>query len=317
MPVQVHDALLRKRFFASRLSCAYCVWLLSAVAIVLVPFLIAFGAGSFWLKEKLYHEQPDVTFRNELVLLVEGTSATTGPFQLMWTSEAAANELIAADALRAPIVRTASTDANRDGRTDAVTVDVSLPVLAGERVSSATLLAFFDFKMHEPAKLMMDAVVAATASGALPAAGASVVADIAFRQRAPLLVKGGYLAPYVDAPLFDAAAAASVADVTVPAILRRAADRNYTAELRSPVVSWDADVAGVATTFDLHVDLRVPPSLAYATPAASEIFKHGWVQYVAVLAFVWALVRVLRDFLFDQRLVGAHVLSDANARKRL
>lgn len=73
----------------------------------------------------------------------------------------------------------------------------------------------------------------------------------------------------------------------------------------------------MANNFAVHVEMRVPPALVYATPSASEIFKFGWVQYVACLTFVWVIAREIRQFLFEHRLLGATIVSDANARKRL
>lgn len=141
--------------------------------------------AAFWLKEKHYHAQPDVTFKNEMILVVDGTSASTGPFQAMWTTSSTANSLVGS-ALRAPVVRvrgptltqcaaltvgaqllalgthtiprfslthlrclqTSSEDSNRDGATDAVVVDIEVPRNSDETFTNVQLLSFVEVKFH-------------------------------------------------------------------------------------------------------------------------------------------------------------------------
>lgn len=280
---------------------------------MLAPLLIAFGGNSFWMSEKHYHVQPDVTFRNDLVLLLEGTNSAGAGFGVMWTTSNAANDLLG-DSARTPILRSRAEDDNRDGFADEIHLDVSMPLKSGEKVLRAALMAFVDFKLHKQGKLNMDAAVVIDVSNGLAGSGASVVGDLCLHQRSPLLVKGGYLAPYDGAPLFDAAAVSSVEDVLLPTLLNKHNERNFTAVFDAPAPVWHTDLAGAATSFDLKATVRMPPCLVYATPSVSEILKWGWVQYVAMLSFVWLFVRYFRDFLFQQRLVTASVVSDAHVK---
>lgn len=315
MSVEVHDRFLRKRYYADRLSCAYCSWAVSCVVLVVAPLLLAFGSYGFWLKEKMYHEQPEVTFRNEMVVVLEGTSSGE-PFQAMWTTSAAANDLVGA-ALRAPFVKSRSIDDNRDGFADSVDITVSMPLQSGESINRFQMVALFDYKLHNQGKLIMDAAALIEASNSVAGSGATIVGDIELHQRQAMLVKGGYLAPYADSPLFDGAAAKSFSDISVEGIMSRAVARNFSASFSAPLALWHSDLGGAATEFKADVTVRVPSALAYATPAASEIFKQGWIQYVGMLTFVWYLVREFRDFLFQQRLISARVVSDAVGAKAM
>ena len=94
------------KFLAPRCSCAYFFCLLTVAVGIIVPFIAAFGTGSFWLKLQVYifknifstkkymifwqfsanisifcfqryHEQPTVKFAHEYFLMLDGKSDTS------------------------------------------------------------------------------------------------------------------------------------------------------------------------------------------------------------------------------------------------
>jgi hypothetical protein len=51
------------------------------------------------------------------------------------------------DSLRVPLVQSREVDENRDGVVDRLELNLQTPIQAGETIYSATLLAFFDYKV--------------------------------------------------------------------------------------------------------------------------------------------------------------------------
>lgn len=65
-------------------------------------------APAFWLKEKLLYDLPDVTFQNRMVVLLEGRTTSSQPFQYLWTTSPTLNDLINSDNYVVPTVKVCS-----------------------------------------------------------------------------------------------------------------------------------------------------------------------------------------------------------------
>jgi len=116
-PVVVHQQPHETRHLAPRCSCAYlCSWFALVVAI-LVPYFVAFHtseparpstvrrlsivarliaarvrrrADNFWVKEKVWLQQPTVQFKHTALVMVEGATAGTAAH---WSTEPSVNKL--------------------------------------------------------------------------------------------------------------------------------------------------------------------------------------------------------------------------------
>ena len=77
--VQVYNTALHRRYYASRCSCAYCLFLIVASVALVLPFFMAYSASgpSFWLKYKTYPETPRVKYNYKVVHI--SCQASSGP----------------------------------------------------------------------------------------------------------------------------------------------------------------------------------------------------------------------------------------------
>ena len=124
MPVEVHSEPLKRRFIAPWASLACLLNLLVLVGAFVLPVYICWATGTpswggLWQYEVVKYEQLALTYNNTFVVEVQGLKgAATGyraPFVALYTSSAAANDLLGAEALRGMVVRSSFVDANYDG----------------------------------------------------------------------------------------------------------------------------------------------------------------------------------------------------------
>lgn len=119
-------------------------------------------------------------------------SDTAEPLSYYYSTSPLINSLFTGT-LRAPILRSAEVDVNRDGRVDRLEMAVQLPLAKNEKITSVTSLVFFDVKLNSIAKYTFDAVSfinyeAGSAMGKLEIDG-----DLLLRQTWPLSAYGGYV----------------------------------------------------------------------------------------------------------------------------
>jgi len=203
MAVEVYSEPLRRRYYASRFSSAYGFTLLVRGTLLTLPFFLAYtNTPSFWLKTNTYREQPKVEYEYKLLGVVQGLDATNKPFQVYYSSMSTVAYLFQSE-LRLPTIRSIHVDKNRDGLADRFQLEALLPLRAGEKVLSSSIVAFFDVKLRRRARLEMEALAYAQHSSPLPGRALYLDGDYDLRQRWPLRAKGGYQLPYENTPLLD------------------------------------------------------------------------------------------------------------------
>lgn len=304
---EIYSEPLRRRYFASRCSCAYAFYLACAIVLIILPFFMAFtNAPNFWLKTSTYREQPRVVYEYKTALLLEGFDRDGAPMSLFSSSMNTLNNLYESS-LRIPVLRSAEVDANRDGLTDRVHLNAMMPLHAGESVHSATLLLFFDVRLRKRAKLQMETLAFVSHSSPLAGQALFVDGDLELRQRWPLQVKGGYQQPYDDTPLIDPTTTFAARDFLLPSLLQAYCDRNHTTEFASRYSVWSPSTGrltdGSPTSFNMSATLRIPVADVLYTPTVTEVLKAAWIKYASMFVIVIYLLDKLLSFTFYNQLV--------------
>ena len=311
---QIHQEYLKKRYVVSCCTCGCLLYTISLIALVLLPLVIGFGSHSFWLKEKLLYDLPDVTFQNRMVVLLEGRTTSSQPFQYLWTTSPTLNDLINSDNYVVPTVKARSHDENNDGYVDSIKLSLSLP-LTTEGVQRVAIVSFLQYKLHGDAKLSMDALAIVDASTGMPAASLSIAGDVKLAQREPLRVTNSYLEPYTKVPLWDESLGFDA--IQLSSIVDRYMQRNFTTTFDYQYPLWTTDLgfgssaaSPASRSFDAAVTINVPSNMVHIIPATSEMIKVAWIQYLSILVVIWVIIRWARIFLFGQKLVASTAITD-------
>nr|XP_039257329.1 transmembrane protein 231-like [Styela clava] len=263
-------------------------YVLAVIVLTFIPpLLIAYRSQGFWITTNTYQEQPDVTYKKQLLIVAE--LANPGEY-FAWSTYANFNNLLQGN-LRVPQVSSFELDNNRDGLNDQLSLNISVPLTSSEQVVSVHLLVIFDYKLYRMSTFEMESMVYVSQSSALSGAGAKVTGDLGLYQRVPLYHRGADIR--FNTPIIDSTSTfASSYDLFT--ILKNYSQRNITTRLENSYSVW---TPGRLPTepFVLQLDVFYPTEVITYQPGFWELIKWGWVQYATILLlFLWVFKRINR-----------------------
>lgn len=300
--VECHALPFTRLYVAPRCSLAYCLWLLCAILLVVIPLFATFATENVWVKESFYRAQPAVSFTNELFLIASGDTVNSA---VGWSNQPSLQSLLPPE-VKVPLVRSSFSDPNHDGVADTLKLSVELPSSSMRHV---TLLAVYEVKVRGKVSEELSGLMALDLSSPYLASGLSVYGQMVFRQKLPLFQSVEVRRLYARSPLevnWTSNWIPANQPLTLEALLGRYAQRNETATLEQLVPAmWDYRPS---ESFKVQVTMEVAPQLVYYVPMATEVLKFAWMQYLSFLIPTWILLEWFKGVVFDQRLVQTFVV---------
>jgi hypothetical protein len=326
----IYSKPLFRRFYASRFSAAYLLFLAVALVVIILPFFMAYSASgpNFWSKHKTYLEQPQMAYEYKYIMLLEGTKSDgNAPTSLFFSSMARLNQVFNR-ALRIPVIRSAEIDEDYDGVYDRLELSATMPLETGEAIYSAKIFIFFQLKLSKWAKLITHTMGYASYASPLAGTGYFLDGDLDFKQTWPLPVRGGFHSPYNviidDATLLPWTDGNQTMQNFFPNLLEKYRGRNYTTNIDDTYTMWTgfapapadpADLSG--RSFNFTAKIRYPQVEVLYTPTLSEVFFDAWVRYLALLVVVMYLLDAFLYFVYYHQLVHTHQYSEGQATETL
>jgi transmembrane protein 231 len=306
--VEVYSEPLCERYYASRLSMAWATKAAYWVLLFVVPFFIAYNSSDFYVREKMYYEQPIVSFTKQVIVRAEGA----GGDYITWSSIPEYNTAVGKSRTRAPsMVKSFSTDADLDFRNEEIDVRLDFPLRAGEAITSVTAVLFFSVQLADRLRLDTVAPVVVQASSAGSGSEVHVFGDLHFRQDNALSqngVRDAYLNDILDPTQIN-----DLQDVRLESIMQQVMGRNETFDLNYRPL-W---VHGEVPSFSVRVNVKVPPVPVRYVPNAAETLKGAFVQYVPFFLLVHYLLNVVLRFAFGNQLMETRVLRDTTPARKV
>ncbi|TPX67413.1 hypothetical protein SpCBS45565_g03791 [Spizellomyces sp. 'palustris'] len=312
MPI-LHNEPFARRYHAPLISTASLLGALAAIAILILPFVFAYVSGSFWLKQNSFREQPQVMYKHEFMLLLEGVDrVSNNPVAVVWSSSPLYNQLHERTS-RVAALQTSQIDVQRDGKYDYITFSASIPLLPTEAITHVRLALFFQYSLSERLRLQMQSMALFDSSTALPASSVYVDGDLRLVQRELLKRYGDNAAYNIPVVNFTKAIGPDPNALTWSSIMAGYARRDVRTNFAYETPIW---TTGRAPTEPFVVSGRV----AYSTdtiqylPGAWEVLKNGWIQYLAYLILVGAVISWILGFAFRNQVVRTAVRVDQMPR---
>lgn len=139
--VYTHPALIRYRTrVCTRATLFVCVVLCLTY---ISPLLVAYRSQGFWLKRSTYEEQAVIQFQYDMIVI--GATDTAGSY-IAWSTFPNFNRLMG-DQLRIPNVSVQEEDRDQDGKSDLLTLQISIPLKAEEQMFGIQLLLTFSYQL--------------------------------------------------------------------------------------------------------------------------------------------------------------------------
>eukprot|EP00656_Telonema_subtile_P011173 TRINITY_DN154_c0_g1_i1.p1 TRINITY_DN154_c0_g1~~TRINITY_DN154_c0_g1_i1.p1 ORF type:complete len:312 (-),score=69.21 TRINITY_DN154_c0_g1_i1:177-1112(-) len=301
--VKIFSWPLMRRYHGSYFSVAYFFRIFSLLVQIILPFIISYNIEPFWLKRALTWTQPDVSFKYQMILMLE--SNTTGS-AMVWSTYDQLNSMLQSK-FRASDIQTREEDVNFDGKTDNIYITARVPLTSTERVYTVRMMAFFDYKIEDKVNLQMESMAYLDHSAAAPGSECHVHADLALRQRSALDASSTWNTAY-NHTLLNGTSIYSVAQARFSSLMNEYRKRNTTTELANPAVVW---VAGQPNEFNLYLNLHIPyeQEVLY-TPGALETLRYALVQYMVIYLIVAAIMSSGTRYLFAYNVFETVVRDD-------
>ncbi|KAK3755424.1 hypothetical protein QZH41_016624 [Actinostola sp. cb2023] len=242
----------------------------------LPPLIIAFVTYGFWMKESSFREQPDVQYKHQLLVVLQGN--IPGSY-LAYSTFQNFNQLLQQN-LRIPVVKSWEEDTNHDGKYDTLHFDIRLPLKDTEAIYSLQVIMFFDYKLHV-------AVIDSTST--------SVESYDLFKIFSSYIKRNEMLSIKFMNLYADKAAASTC----VSAVFILSVSTEYVS--RYPV--WSGGRAS-GQPFVIKGTIHYPEETIFYRPGFWQMLKWAWVQYLSVLfIFLFVFDRVKR-FIFEEQIVS-------------
>lgn len=158
-------------------SCASVMLLLHLVALIVIPYWLAWLLGGFWIKEAFVRERPLVTMRHET--LVEGRLADST--KVAWSTSSELNAALRSD-LRPCTLRAWTEDADNNGVPELMHFKVQLPLQSSERLHAFAIIIGVDVRFNDGSHAGL------RLNGSLVAQHASPLAGAHWRQRSDIVL---------------------------------------------------------------------------------------------------------------------------------
>lgn len=292
---EVHSHPVRQKYKTHICSRATLFQFFVIILTFIPPLIIAFVTHGFWLKESSYREQPDVRFKHEILLIVQGN--TPGSF-LAYSTFQNFNQLLQ-QRLRIPLIKSWEEDVNLDGKFDNLHFNIQIPLSDSEAIYSVQLLLIFDYQLHKYVSLQMESMAYVHYSSPLAGAEFSTVGKLRLQQSTPLPHKGTHTVYNVS--VIDGTSS-NVEAYNLYNVFSSYIQRNVTTEYVSYHPLWTSGRAS-GQPFVLKGTIFYPEETVIYRPGFWQLIKMAWIQYLAILLmFLFVFGRVKR-FVFENQVV--------------
>lgn len=296
MPFSLYKHPVYTRYRAPLWSCATLLSIVSLIAILVLPYFLAYASYDFWKKENTYWEQPEVQFEHKLATIVH---TSTG--MALFSTIPEFNKMSGFSNVRMPRVQSVEDDPNLDGKVDFFNLTVTLSLQSTEEVYGVSALAFFYTKFNGRVKLEMTSLAFVQQHAQVAGSALNAYGDFKFVQMYPLSTRGSRT-DYTS-ELLAGSEIYSIEDTQFSTILSNYFERNETMQIDNSINYWTPGTGGNEFTLDLR--LRIPKSEIRYIPNAGEVLKFSWMQYLAVGIVAYVVFDELMYLAFAYGLVGA------------
>ncbi|GFY43695.1 transmembrane protein 231 [Trichonephila inaurata madagascariensis] len=295
-----HPLLIRyKTSICSKTTCFY---VFVTLFTYIFPFIITYYSQGFWKKIDIYREQPDVSFKHQMVLLLE----TESPDQLIfWSTYEKLNQLMDHKLLQIkPSIEHREEDHNRDGKKDELHMVIEVP-LTKEKIVSLKLILIFDYYLYLYSDFHMESAAYVQYSTSLSGSSFSTFGELSLMQRQPLRHTGKddrYNIPVLNISKIDRPF------ISLENILLEYMKRNITTSLKNVYSVWQAGHAAY-DSFKINLVILYSEDSILYTLGFWQLLKWALVQYMAVFILISYILKKIKLYLFQKQMLSAIVIN--------
>lgn len=292
---EVHSHPVHQKYKSHICSKATLLQFFVIILTFIPPLIIAFVTHGFWLKESFYREQPDVRFKHEILLVLQGN--TPGSF-LAYSTFQNFNQLLQ-QKLRIPLIKSWENDDNLDGKYDSLHFNIEIPLRDSEAIHSVQLLLIFDYQLQKYVSLQMESIAYIYHSSPLAGAEFSTLGKLRLQQSMPLPHKGIHTIYNISV---IEGRSSKVEAYNLHDIFTSYIQRNVSTEYVSSYPLWTGGRAA-GQPFVLKGTVFYPEETIMYRPGFWQLIKMAWIQYLSILFIFLFVFRRVKRFVFENQVV--------------
>jgi transmembrane protein 231 len=292
----------RFHYRANLFSLATCFVFLCTALTFLPPFIFAYFAGGYWIKESTYSEQPRVNYSSQYILIMDDPNPTS-PF---FSSSYASLNTMFQDAFIPGTCTFLAIDNNNDEITDQFSISLQFSYENNIQMNNLNLWLIFQYELRARQAINMQTMVLINLfpPGPIALSGNPSVftaGELFLEQRQPIQSSGTDLT--YNTSIIDLDNLFTTSSLNLDSVLNNYFTRNYYTSYQPEYVQWPPGTAEGTNILTINVTIDIVTQSIRFIPGFWQEFKWGWIQYVSVLIPFIYVFNYIKEFVFHHRLV--------------
>nr|CAH7721625.1 unnamed protein product [Callosobruchus chinensis] len=291
--LEVFSKSIQIKYKSTLLSKAAFIKIVTALTSIVVPFLLAYISGGFWVKNINFHEQPKVTLDGSYIFLAH-TDNQSNPIvcsNIQFYENAFKNF----DFCYA--IRIRDMDQNFDGKIDKIDVELLIN-LFGRRINSLNLVLPIVLKLREDCPLTIHSAILYQHYFQQYSSHLKLIADLQLYQRHLLRCNDLRDKRLHNRPVITSSS--QMDDYVLETMIEKYLGRNETTHLTNVYTTTKMENKD---QFYLNLSVQFPEVSIYYEPGFWHILKHAWLQYFSIYIIISWIITKLKVYIFKKKLV--------------
>jgi len=273
------------------LSTLFCIIIL--VLTIVLPFLLGFATNKFWIKTNTYYEQPDVEFRNEILITVLQDTEVKSFSTINLLNEQTSVDLLVPD------LKSSSTDSNNDNLNDEIYISAKFPSIPLD-IKNIKIVLGFDYSISDQVKMKMQTGIFLNVNAPAGASKVQVYGDLVLKQTNPLAVTS------LERDIYDTSVFTQFENSDYFSAFQDNLLRNETTSFPHDFMVMPFSSAKFT---QIEITVKIPPyQKVLYSPNMLEILKFAWIQYFSLLFPIYLILYTLLAFVYRNQILETGVV---------
>ncbi|KAK4880421.1 hypothetical protein RN001_008567 [Aquatica leii] len=302
--LEIYSKCLTIKYKTYLLSKATIFTILTQIASIIAPIVIAFNSKGFWLKHDTFYEQPNVRFKGEYIF----SALTDNP-----SSPILCNNLPFLQQFKkfdkCSLLKVIEIDKDNDGKIDELKFSLTVEI-GGLKVQSFNLILILDYSLHTQCLMKMQSAAVLQYQNYYSSNEIDVNAQLGLQQFRPLFCHSRKTNQEYNFPCVPEYVRTKF---EVKKVIQDYSIRNISTYLTNKYITYSTDKS--KTEFLLNLRIQYPEHNFYYTVGFWQEMKWAWIQFLSLyIIFSWLRQKIL-IYLFDNRLFSFYEKSPLKKEK--
>ncbi|KAF7278344.1 hypothetical protein GWI33_008559 [Rhynchophorus ferrugineus] len=291
--LEVHTECIKTKYKAFLLSKATLVILICNLITIVLPFVLAYNTGGFWLKQDVIYEQPEIQFKGQYLLVVTfddpDKPIVCGSFSFY------KDNLNYLD--KCTMIQVSDSDEDNDGKTDKLEINFKTDIYKNAIMSSIYLVIPLKLKLNTPCLCYIETTLIHQQLPIKKATNINVFADFKLKQLDPIKCPK-YGSIQYDHSIINEGLSPDFYELHK--IIEKYSEARVKVTLENVLTSYISTEESGAI---ISLKIKYPKQKIYYKPSFWHIIKYAWIQYLALYIVISWIIHQIKNYIFNNNLV--------------